>query len=263
MIRVSARRCVTLGLATSLLLGCGGRTAVTARSHSGGDQLTGTITVFAAASLTETFTALAGSFSSAHSGAHVTLNFGASSALAQSILSGAPADVFAAASTKTMDTVRQAGDTAASPSVFVRNELEIATPRGNPRHVKTLADVAAPAVKLALCAPQVPCGATAQAALTTAGLTAHPVTLEQDVKAVLTKVRLGEVDAGLVYRTDVRAAGPAVVGVPFAEAASAITSYPIATLRRSRSAPLADAFVAYVRSPAGVAVLTRAGFLAP
>src|SRR6185312_16660742 len=155
-------------------------------------------------------------------GVTVTLNLAGSSALANQINQGAPADVFASAAEKNMATVTEAGNAEGTPSVFARNQLVIAVPGGNPRGVTGLADLARPGVKVALCADQVPCGAAARTALTAAGVALTPVTLEQDVKGALAKVKLGEVDAALVYRTDARAASADVAGVEFPESARAV-----------------------------------------
>ncbi|MFF2952460.1 molybdate ABC transporter substrate-binding protein [Kitasatospora sp. NPDC057965] len=226
-------------------------------------KASGSITVFAAASLKETFTDLGKKFEAANPGAKVTFNFGGSSSLATSINSGAPADVFAAASPATMKTVTDAGGAAGEPKTFVRNTLTIAVPQGNPKHLAGLADLAAPGVKVALCAKEVPCGAAALTALKAAGVNLTPVTLEQDVKGALTKVELGEVDASLVYRTDVRADAGKIDGVDFPEAAQAVNDYPIAALAKAPNKDGAAAFVAYVRSPEAQQVLTAAGFQAP
>ncbi|MFE0462160.1 molybdate ABC transporter substrate-binding protein [Kitasatospora sp. NPDC058965] len=237
--------------------------AGSAGATASGPALSGTVTVFAAASLQGTFTDLGKKFEAAHPGTSVKFNFGGSSALAQSIVSGAPADVFAAASPATMKTVTDAKDAASDPKVFVRNTLEIAVPKGNPKHIAALKDLAAPGVKVALCAAQVPCGAAAQTALKAGGVTVTPVTQEQDVKGALTKVELGEVDASIVYQTDVKADAGKIDGVDFVEAAKAINDYPIADLAKAPNAAAAKAFVAFVESSEGMAVLTAAGFQAP
>ncbi|MFE9747982.1 molybdate ABC transporter substrate-binding protein [Saccharothrix saharensis] len=221
------------------------------------------VTVFAAASLTGTFTRLAEEFEAAEPGVDVVVNFGGSSALAEQIRQGAPADVFASASPVNMAQVVDAGGTAAEPVTFARNRLEIAVPAGNPAGVAGLADFADADAKIALCAEQVPCGAAAKRAFEAAGVTPRPDTLEQDVKAVLTKVRLGEVDAALVYRTDVRSAGGEVEGIGFPEADRAVNDYPIAPLARARDTAGARAFVDFVRSDRGRAVLAEAGFDTP
>ncbi|WP_107660812.1 molybdate ABC transporter substrate-binding protein [Nocardia suismassiliense] len=226
-------------------------------------QLGGTVTVFAAASLTETFTELGKQFEAAHPGVRVVYSFGASSALAEQINQGAPADVFAAAAPKNMQQVRDKGEVTGAPSTFVRNRLEIAVPKGNPGRITGLADFGKTEPKLALCAEQVPCGAAAKTVFAAAGVTPQPDTREADVKAVLTKVRLGEVDAALVYRTDVLAAGAQVEGIDFAEAAAAINDYPIAPLANAPNSAAAVAFVDFVRSEQARAVFAEAGFDAP
>ncbi|MFF1907081.1 molybdate ABC transporter substrate-binding protein [Kitasatospora sp. NPDC058218] len=232
-------------------------------ASSGAAKVSGPITVFAAASLKETFTDLGKKFEAANPGAKVTFNFGGSSSLATSINSGAPADVFAAASPATMKTVTDAGGATGEPKTFVRNTLTIAVPKGNPKHLAALNDLAAPGVKVALCAKEVPCGAAAQTALKAAGVNLTPVTLEQDVKGALTKVELGEVDASLVYRTDVKADAAKIDGVDFPEAAKAVNDYPIAALAKAPNKDAAAAFVAYIQSPEAQQVLTAAGFQAP
>jgi len=219
------------------------------------------ITVFAAASLTQAFTQVGADFSN-RTGSEVTFSFGSSATLATQINAGAPADVFAAASPATMKTVTDAGG-AADPVDFAANTLQIAVPKGNPGQITGLADFADGSRTIALCAPQVPCGAAAEKVFTAASITPKPDTLEQDVKAVLAKVAADEVDAALVYRTDVIAAADDVDGIGFPEAAQAVNTYPIAVLTESRAPDVARAFVDYVRFPEGRAVLVEAGFARP
>jgi len=220
------------------------------------------VTVFAAASLTESFGTLGKQFEAAHPGVMVRFDFAASSALAESISQSAPADVFASASTKDMDSVVKSGD-AGAPKTFAKNVMEIAVPADNPAGVTDVADLAKPGLKLAVCQQQVPCGATAQQVFDKAKITVKPVTLGADVKAVLTAVRLGEVDAGVVYKTDVDAAGTKVKGIEIPAEENASTSYPIATLGKAPNAAAARAFVDYVLSTDGTKVLTEAGFASP
>ncbi|HEY7047611.1 MAG TPA: molybdate ABC transporter substrate-binding protein [Jatrophihabitantaceae bacterium] len=222
----------------------------------------GSITVFAAASLTETFTTLGHQFESAHPGTKVTFNFGASSTLANQINQGAPADVFASAAPKNMDQVVTPGN-AETPVTFAVNKTEIAIPPSNPGHVTQLSDLAKSGVKVALCQEQVPCGVVAAQVFTNAHITVKPVTREADVKSTLAKVEVGEVDAGVVYVTDVKAAGTKVKGITIADNVNASTDYPIATLTHAKNAAVAQAFVTYVDSSAGKAVLTAAGFGSP
>ncbi|MER7201632.1 molybdate ABC transporter substrate-binding protein [Streptomyces sp. CB01635] len=229
-------------------------------------KLTGTVTVFAAASLKESFTTLGKDFEKAHPGTKVTFSFGGSDTLAASITGGAPADVFAAASPKTMAIVTDKKDgkgTATAPSTFVRNQLEIATLPGNPDKVASLKDLTKSDLKVVLCDKTVPCGAAAQKALDASKLKLTPASYEQDVKSALTKVELKEADAAVVYKTDVKAAGNKVEGVEFPESADAINDYPIALLKDAPNAEAAKEFIALVQSPEGQKVLTAAGFLKP
>jgi molybdate transport system substrate-binding protein len=253
--RTSLRTASILGLAGALAAGCGD-------VQNGPGDKSRTVVVFAAASLTESFTSLGKAFEASHPGVRVKFNFGGSSTLAQQIDQGAPADVFAAASPVTMKQVTDAGR-ASAPRVFARNRLEIAVPKGSSGTVTSLKDLANPKVKVVLCAPQVPCGAAALKALRTAGLTVRPVSQEQDVKAALTKVRLNEADAALVYRTDVKAAAGQVRGIDFPEAAQAINDYPIAALDKAPEPGLAGEFVRSVLSQQGLAALLQAGFERP
>ena len=245
------------------LVGCSAPTPALSPTATVKDTLTGTITVFAAASVTDTFAQIADAFTAKHPGVEVVVNFGGSSGLATQIVQGAPADVFAAASGATMKTVTDAALTRAEPVAFATNTLEIAVPAGNPGSVTELADFANPDLIVALCAVAVPCGAAAQTVLNTAGIVASVDTYEQDVKAVLTKVELGEVDAGLVYTTDILAAGDAVEGIEFSESDAAVGTYPIAQLTASANPDAAAAFIEFVLSPAGKRILDAAGFGAP
>ncbi|MET8113065.1 molybdate ABC transporter substrate-binding protein [Streptomyces prasinus] len=254
---------LVLGAATACSSSADGDEAGAAGSGSAPGEPSGTVTVFAAASLTESFTALGERFEKAHPGTEVTFSFGGSDGLAAGITGGAPADVFASASPRTMKIVTDAGDAAGTPVTFVRNRLEIATPPGNPEGVSSLEDLTGPDLKVVLCDEAVPCGAAARTALDAAGLELTPVSYEQDVKSALTKVRLKEADAALVYRTDVRAAGDKVEGVDFPEAAEAVNDYPITLLEDAPNAVAAEAFIAYVRSGEGQRVLADAGFLTP
>jgi len=245
-----------------LLAGCSAPAAAPTLTATA-DDLTGTVNVFAAASLTETFSELATAFEADHPNVTVTVNFGGSSALATQIVQGAPADVFAAASGTTMKTVTDAKLVSGSPTTFVSNMLEIAVPAGNPGKVTGLNDFANPSLTIALCAVAVPCGAAAKTVLEEAGIVASVDTYEQDVKSVLTKIELGEVDAGLVYQTDVLSAGAKVTGISFPEASAAVGTYPIALLSASSNKDVARAFIDYVLSPAGMKVLSNAGFGTP
>ena len=237
-------------------------TASSSPAASSPAAATGTITVFAASSLMGTFTEIGKQFEAAHPGDTVKFSFGASSTLATQITSGAPADVFASAAPKNMDTVVSAGD-ASNPQNFAKNTAEIAVPPSNPASVTSVNDLAKSSVKVALCEPQVPCGVVAAEVFKNAGIKVTPVTLQPDVKSVLTQVELGNVDAGVVYVTDVKAAGSKVKGVVIPANLNASTLYPIAAISSSKELAIAQAFVAYVLSPPGQQVLAAAGFEAP
>ncbi|MFF9455219.1 molybdate ABC transporter substrate-binding protein [Streptomyces flaveolus] len=232
-------------------------------SSSSSTKVSGTVTVFAAASLKESFTALGKTFEKEHPGTRVTFNFGGSDTLAASITGGAPADVFASASPRTMATVTDAGDAAGAPATFVRNQLEIATLPGNPDRISSLQDLTRSGLKVVLCDKTVPCGAAAQKALDASGIELTPASYEQDVKSALTKVELKEADAAVVYKTDVQAAGDKVEGVDFPESAKAVNDYPIALLKQAPNADAGKAFIELVKSAEGQKVLTQAGFRTP
>ncbi|MDQ1643295.1 MAG: molybdate transport system substrate-binding protein [Actinomycetota bacterium] len=264
----TTRIVAVLALTTSVLAGCGGSsggsraTKPTSSLSPSADKLAGTVNVFAAASLQEAFKALGKQFQAAHPRTKLVFNFGPSSGLATQISQGAPADVFASASAKNMDSVVKArAATDATP--FVKNVLEIAVPPANPGRITALDDLARSGVKVAVCQAQVPCGAVAAKVFRNAKITVRPATQEVDVKAVLAKVKLGEVDAGLVYVTDVLGAGAKVTGIPIPADVNASTSYPIATLTKAPNKAVAQAFTDYVLSAEGSAVLTAAGFQKP
>jgi molybdate transport system substrate-binding protein len=247
---------VTSVLALSSLAACG------SDDNSNSAKKDVTLHVFAAASLTEAFTTLGKRFEKDHPGTKVEFNFGPSSGLAAQITGGAPADVFASASPTNMDTVEKSG-AASDPQDFARNSGEIAVPADNPAGIASVADLANPGVKVAVCQAQVPCGKVATEVFANSQVTVRPATEEVDVKSVLTKVTLGEVDAGLVYVTDVKAAGDKVKGIEIPDDQNSITSYPIATLRDSEHSKEAGEFVDLVLSDGGSQVLSEAGFAQP
>ena len=251
-----------LGLTACASGAAGGSSGGSAAESSPGDDLTGTLTVFAAASLTDVFDQLKGTFQDEHPDVDVQINYGPSSGLAQSITQGAPADVFTSANETQMAVVTDAG-LAGDPTVFTSNVLQIAVPKGNPGNVKGLADFAREDLTLAVCAPEVPCGAAAEQVFESAGIAAKPDTQEEDVRAALTKVELGEVDAALVYATDVAAAGDKVEGIEFPEAEDAINTYPIVVLSEAPNAEAGQAWVDLVLSDEGQKSLTDAGFRTP
>ncbi|MDT7675329.1 MAG: molybdate transport system substrate-binding protein [Pseudonocardiales bacterium] len=251
-------------LASALVAGCGGGGA----SQSGGPSGSAapgaaTLTVSAAASLTDVFNQLGKTFESQNPGSTVRFNYGGSSDLAQQIVNGAPADVFAAANTSTMATVSKAGLVSGDPSVFVTNVLQIAVAPGDPKGIHTFADLTKPDLKVVVCAPQVPCGSAAVQVEKATGVTLKPVSQEADVRSALSKVSTGDADAALVYVTDVKSSKGKVEGVDFPEAAKALNQYPIAVLKNAPNADLAAKFVALVRGADGQQVLTNAGFGTP
>lgn len=254
-------------VAAVALAGCGssGKSSSATSTPGAGSSanLSGTITVLAAASLTGTFNQLGQMFQATHPGTTIKFSYGGSDTLAAQIVQGAPVDVFAAASPTTMKTVTDAGDNAGTPQNFVKNQLVIAVPPGNPKHLASLKDLTDPKLKVVLCAPTVPCGTAATKAEQAAGLTIKPVSEAPDVKSALTPVELGEADAALVYRTDAKSAAGKVDAVEFPESALAINTYPIATLKNSTNMPLAQAWVTYILSPDALAAFTAAGFQAP
>jgi molybdate transport system substrate-binding protein len=224
---------------------------------------TGSITVSAAASLTEVFNQIGRQFQKRYQGTTVTFNFGSSSTLETQVQQGAPADVFASADTTNMDKLSAAGDVSGKPVIVARNLLEIAVAKGNPKKIKTLADTLKPGVQLVLCAATVPCGKFALQAYQQAGLTVPKVPTGQDVKDTLSKVSLGAADAAIVYVTDVKSAKGQVAGVPIPAARNIVATYPIAVVKSSANPTTAQAFTSYVASPAGRATLLKFGFLKP
>lgn len=225
----------------------------------GGEQ---TLTVFAAASLTKTFEELEDRFEDAHPDVDVKLSFGGSSDLVAQITEGAEADVLASADTANMDELVAAELASGDPSEFATNTLMIAVPPGNPAGIATLADLAKKDVKLVLCQPEVPCGSAALKVGEAAGLTFEPVSEEESVSGVLTKVEDGEADAGLVYVTDVAAAGDDLEGIDFPEAADVVNHYPIVAVEGSEHADLAQQWIDLVVGD-GRQVLLDAGFGTP
>lgn len=262
---------LALLLAVLGLAGCGSDTedsgggADTDAASSEGDEeaLSGPLNVSAAASLTDAFGELGDTFMADNPDVEVTFNFGPSSGLAEQINQGQPADVFAAANETQMAVVSDAGNTEGEPTIFVENILQIAVPAGNPANITGIQDFANPDLTLAICAAEVPCGAAAGDVFEAAGIEPSVDSLEEDVRAALTKVELGEVDAALVYVTDVTAAGDAVEGIDFPEAEEAVNSYPISPLAAASNPDAARAFVEFILSDDAAAVLEEAGFRIP
>lgn len=221
-----------------------------------------TLNVYAASSLTSAFEELGQRFEDTHEGVQVELNFAGSSDLVAQIQQGAPADVFASADQANMEKLTAEDLQGSDPVDFASNTLMIAVPPGNPAGVESLQDLAGD-LNLVVCAPEVPCGAAAQAVAERAGIELDPVSEEQSVTDVLNKVTSGEADAGLVYVTDVAAAGDAVRGIEIPESDTVVNVYPIATVADSDQAALAQDFVDLVTGDEGRSVLEEAGFGAP
>lgn len=251
---------VAVAVAAVLLTACGSSGENSSASPSA-TPLSGTVSVFAAASLTEAFNALGTSFQGANSGVTMKFNFAGTPTLVTQIEQGAPVDVFASADTTNMDKLTGDGFTAGTPQVFARNKLEIVVASGNPKGITGLADLAKSGVIYITEGPTVPAGKYALQALKMAGVTVTPKSLETDVKSVVGKIELGEADAGIVYTTDVTAAGNKVQGVPVPDADNVIATYPIVAVKATTNAAAANAFVAYVLSAAGQAKLQSFGFL--
>jgi len=231
---------------------------------AGGDhppRPAGSITVFAAASLTDAFKALGASFQKANTGTDVKFNFAGSPTLVTQIEQGAQADLFASADTTNMDKLATEGfTTGVSPRVFVHNKLEIVVAANNPKRIASLADLAQPGVIYISAGPTVPAGKYASQALAKAGVKVTPKSLETDVKSVVSKVQLGEADAGIVYATDVKAAGVKVTGVEIPDQFNVVADYPIAAVKDTKNAATAYAFIEYAISSEGQAILASYGF---
>jgi len=248
-------RAVLFLVAVVVAAACGGSTG------GSGSTLSGSISVFAASSLTDSFKALGTAFQAAHSGTSVQFNFAGSPTLVTQIEQGASADVFASADTTNMDKLKTDGFTTGDAKVFAHNKLAIVVAAGNPEGISSLADLAKPGVIYISAAPTVPAGKYALQILTNAGVKVTPKSLETDVKSVVSKVTLGEADAGIVYTTDITAAGAKVQGVAIPDNVNVVATYPVAEVKGSKNATLSGAFIAYVLSADGQAKLQGFGFL--
>ena len=252
--------------AAGLLAACGTSTdsaGTATESPSTTPESGGSLMVFAAASLKQTFTQIGEQFKTEHPGTAVEFSFAGSSDLVTQLTQGAEADVFASADTKNMDKAAQGGLLNGDPVNFATNVLTIAVAPGNPKGITGFRDLAKPDLNVVVCAPQVPCGSATEKIEKATGVQLAPVSEESSVTDVLNKVTSGEADAGLVYVTDVAGAKDKVAGVDFPESTEAVNTYPIATLKDSKSAELAKQFVDYVTGEAGQKVLDQAGFGKP
>jgi molybdate transport system substrate-binding protein len=258
MVRSRIRSAPALLVMAVLLAACGASETPSVGSSGGGAATPTEIKVFAAASLTAAFGKLGEDFTATNPQTKVTFNFAGSQALATQIQQGAPADVFASADTTNMDKV---ADLVTTPEVFTSNLLQIIVAKGNPTGIKGLADLAREDLKVVLAAPEVPAGRYAKQVLDARKVTVKLVSLEDNVKGVVTKVSLGEADAGIVYLTDVAAGGDTVEGVDIPADQNAPATYPIAVVKASANQAQARAFVEYVRGTQGQQVLESYGFL--
>jgi molybdate transport system substrate-binding protein len=251
-----AAAAVALLAAAALVTGCGGGKD----EAEAGNASSSTLTVYAASSLTATFTELGATFSRQNPGTTVNFSFGGSSDLVANLIGGAPGDVFAAADLANMSKATDAGLVTGTPVNFATNTLTIVTPPDNPANIASFADLARPGVGEVVCAPDVPCGAATKKIEDATGITLTPVSEELSVTDVLGKVTSGEADAGLVYVTDARSAGDKVRTIDFPESKEAVNTYPVGALKASTSPDLAAKFVALVTGTEGQQVLTTAGF---
>jgi molybdate transport system substrate-binding protein len=242
------------------LAGCGHSDASSGGSGGGSAAASKTLTVFAASSLTGAFQELGKQFEAAHQGVKVQFSFGGSSDLVAQIQQGAPADVFASADQANMDKLTKASLNGTPPVVFATNLLSIIVAKGNPKVITGVADLAKPGLKVVLCADGVPCGTYAEQILASAKVDVTPVSLEQNVKGVVTKVTTGEADAGIVYQTDVKAAGDAAAGVAIPTDINVVANYPIASVKTSTQTAVDQAFIAFLTSADGQAFLAQYGF---
>jgi len=264
-VRTSAKRSV--GRATVALVIAVGLAACSSSSKSsdrGTGDLSGTLEVFMGSSLNQAFTSFADEFEAAHPGTKVELNPGSSTQLAEQIQGGAGADVFASADTKNMQKLQDGGQVTATPVVFAKNQMEIAVEPGNPKKITKVADLANSRLIVVLCASEAPCGKYADQLLAQDNVKVTPKSREIDATSTLTKVSSGNADAAIVYATDVKGAGSEVEGVEIPTDQNVVATLPIAALKDSKNAALADAWVKFVTSPAQEQALQdQYGFLAP
>jgi molybdate transport system substrate-binding protein len=228
-----------------------------------GSSVEGELLVSAAASLTDAFAEVESGFEEENREVDVVLNLGSSSALREQILEGAPADVFAPANTSNMDQVAEAGELSGEAEIFATNSLQIAVPSGNPGGVTGLEDFAREELLIGLCAEAVPCGDFGRQALANTGVIPSIDTYEPDVRALLTKIEAGELDAGITYVTDVLSASGDLEGVEIPAEMNVVAEYPIATLAGAPNPDAAAAWVEFVLSDEGQAILTGYGFASP
>jgi molybdate transport system substrate-binding protein len=245
------RRIATAALIAGCLL-------ATLPACGGGTEAKSKLTIFAASSLTESFDQLERAYEKEHPGVDIVISYGSSTELADQITQGAPADVIATADANSIGTVDDAGLLDGAPQQFTSNTLAIVTPADNPAAVASIDDLND--VDFVTCDPSAPCGAAASSFLKKAGISAAPVSLEADVKSVLSKVTLGEADAGIVYVTDSVAAGEKVTTVAIPADLNVVNPYFLGVVKASDAPDLAGDWIALVMSQVGHRVLADAGF---
>ncbi len=269
MSQLFTRRRITAAVVTAAVVTLGGSLAACGTdkkdsgSNTAGPKKDGqktTLTVLAAASLTDVFKTAGAAYEKAHPGTTVKFSFAGSQELAAQVKQGAPADALVTADTKTMDGLKSDVN---DSSIIAKNRLVIAVGKGNPKNVKELKDLAKSDLKVVLAAPEVPVGRYSQQVLDAQKVEVKPVSQEPNVRAVLSKVELGEADAGLVYKTDVTAAGDKAEGIEIPDAQNAIADYPAATIKASKNADAAAEFVKWLSSPEARKILADAGFQQP
>lgn len=266
---LNRRRAAAAALTAALLVplaACGNGSGDTKPAAGSSDNASGSasaepkaanLTVLAASSLTDVFKTAGAAYEKAHPGTKVTFSFAGSQELAAQVKQGAPADALVTADTKTMDGLKgETGDA----KIIAKNRLVIAAGKGNPFKIATLKDLADTKIKVVLAAPEVPVGRYSKEILDKQGVTVKPVSQEPNVRAVLSKVELGEADAGLVYKTDSAKSGDKVVAVDIPDDQNAVASYPAATLKQSKNPEAAAAFVAWLSTPEAQKILQDAGF---
>lgn len=244
------------------LAACGGTSSQPSATPTP-DPVSGQLTVLAAASLTDAFNKIGSEFKAKHPNATPQFSFAGSPTLVTQILQGAPSDVFASADQPNMQKVVDGGQAQSTPRVFTTNHLQIVVQAGNPKGIKSVADLANPSLNVVVCAPAVPCGNYSKTVFTKAGVQVTPKSQEQDVKSVISKVSLGEADAGIVYTTDVQAGGKTVQGVDIPSDLNVTAQYPIVSLKATQNKATADAFVSFVLGSQGQKTLMDYGFGPP
>ncbi|MFD6180556.1 molybdate ABC transporter substrate-binding protein [Streptomyces goshikiensis] len=264
--RRAAVAVLSAALLVPVLAACGGEdkkagaASPSSASSASGEAKAANLTVLAASSLTDVFKTAGAAYEKAHPGTKVTFSFAGSQELAAQVKQGAPADALVTADTKTMDGLKAEVN---DPTVIAKNRLVIATAKGNPFKVDELKDLADSKIKVVLAAPEVPVGRYSKQILDAQKVEVKPVSQEANVRAVLSKVELGEADAGLVYKTDSAKSGDKVVAVDIPDAQNAVASYPAATLKQSKNSEAAAAFVAWLSTPEAQKILADAGFQKP